>query len=79
MISSLEVMLTTKVNAAVIEHGERNVEDIRRRNLEDNQLFLKQLLMFNVSAEVDCSTNIAVRLDPRRFPRRCAFSRSKKA
>ncbi len=23
----------------------RNVEDIRRKNLEDNQLFLKQLLM----------------------------------
>lgn len=27
----------------------RNIEDIRRKNLEDNQIFLEKLLMINVN------------------------------
>jgi hypothetical protein len=32
-----------------MEIHERNIEDIRRKNLEDNQIFLEKLLMINVN------------------------------
>ncbi|CAF4707717.1 unnamed protein product, partial [Rotaria sp. Silwood1] len=45
------------------KRDERNVENIRRKNLEDNQLFLQRLLMINIRNDFLNSARTVLRKD----------------